>query len=159
MARHKRRGLGGLGSAAGSKAVESVRRNVLRYRAAFRDAQLYASTDPVKALAAIAAAKKALVDAEAGILGARMNRVMVPPEFVAAFKAAAATLSDLDGLWRTAQSVASDLLQRDPEWDNPKYGRAMPEGPPMPEQWRGWVDGLNGLAGRGRRRCCRRGRR
>lgn len=151
MARHKRRGLAGLGSAAGGKAVHSVQLNVHRYHSAFRDAQTYAGSDPPKALQAIARAKKALVDAEAGIMGARMNRVIVPPEYVAAFKAAVGTVDELNDLYRKAAALAADLLQTDPEWHNDKYGSAMPP-PPEPDYW--GMGGLRGLSGRGRRGCC-----
>lgn len=164
MARHKGfRGLAGLGSAAGSKAVESVRRSVLAYRSAFRDAQQYAGTDPAKALAAVARAKKALVDAEAGINLARAARVMVPGQYVNDFKAAVSTVGDLSDLAKRASDLAQEMTQVDPDWGNSRYGSAMPDPRPanIPGHWdNSWSEGFMGLGrGRGRRGCCAKRRR
>lgn len=158
MARHKGfRGFAGLGNAAGSKAVESVRRNVGLFRGAFRDAQQYAGSDPAKALAAVARAKKALVDAEAGIMLAKAARVMVPSQYVNDFKTAASAVGDLNDLAKRAADLAQEMTQVDPDWASSKYGSAMPErGTPLnPGRWDDWATGagMSGL-GRGRRGCC-----
>lgn len=153
MARHKGfRGFAGLGNAAGSKAVESVRRSVLAYRSAFRDAQQYAGTEPAKALAAVARAKKALVDAEAGIMLAKAARVMVPGQYVNDFKTAAASVSDLSDLARRAAALAQEMTQVDPDWGSSKYGAAMPDYS-FPRSEVEFGTNLEGF-GRGRRRGC-----
>lgn len=148
------RGLASLGNAAGGKAVHNITISVSRYRTAFRNAQMFAGSDPVKAFGAVAAAKKALVDAEASIAAARAARVMVPPDYIAAFKAAAATIGDLNELAHQAGLLANEMTQVDPEWSNARYGSAMPD-PAYSDDY-GDNARMDGLSGRGKRRCCKR---
>lgn len=159
MARFKRRGFAGLGSAAGGKAVHNIRVMVARYLRDFRVAQETAGTDPVRALAAVTSAKKALLDAESAITTARLARVMVPPEYLDSYKAALKSVSILNDMRHRAASLIEEARQSDPVWHNPRYGSAMPEAGSYP---RGsdvdFGTALEGLR-RGRRCCPRRRRR
>lgn len=153
------RGLASLGNAAGSKAVNNVRVSVARYQSAFRTAQEYAGSDPVRAIQAVGEAKKALVDAEANILAAKAARVFVPPDFVAAFKAAAGTVATLTELAQKASALAQDMKQVEPDWGNSRYGAAMPDYSFPRASDVEFGTNLEGFGGRGRRCCKRRGRR